>query len=243
MKNNRFFSYSGIGLASILQAGLGGNLSLPSQPMDHVPAASETQVISRANQTEARGRNALVIPLSSADVTLDGHCSEYSTALTQTYSDEGGGNGTVRVMHDGQYLYVCLNALPGTHSTRNFTVNLDPQGDGASYTWPQPNDYRLWVNILDGNRTSQRGTGQQGQWPEDSTLDPYWDARTIALRSGETGEFRIDLQSFGLTRRGLVFGLGLFHQWVMYQGDDYTWPEGTVWWDQPGTWQPVRLGR
>lgn len=185
---------------------------------------------------------ALGIPPMTGKPSVDGICSvdEYAGALVETFTDGNGQQATVYIAHDGFFLYVCMQAQPGTFPERFGSLYLDPQGDGSSYTYAQKNDYSLRVNIPGTTRSSYNGTGVANGYVLNSSLDSMWNGVSQASANGETVEWRVSISEIGFGNCGALFGMAVYHHWFSGTGDDFGWPSNQ-WFDQPRTWQLVYL--
>jgi uncharacterized repeat protein (TIGR01451 family) len=190
----------------------------------------------------------ITIPATTATVDVNGTCdaNEYGLAAVYTFTDIGSAAASVRLMHDNTYLYVCLVAPHGSYPTRFASLYLDPQGNGISYQFAQQYDYSLRVKIVGPSLLSMAGSGvANGYVPLNSPGVPdYWTGAATGAGVNDKNdvvEYRVNLKDFGLGICGSIFGLSVFHHWVVGgSGDDYGWPS-TQWFDQPRTWQLATL--
>jgi len=178
----------------------------------------------------------LVISAAQRPGIIDGLCTDdYVDATVVTFNDAGFSK-TVYLKHDNAYLYVCMIGAPGTPRDRFASVYLDTKNDKASVA--QADDDSLRVYITSNITKSLRGSGVPGGYIT-ATL-PGWEAKA-SLVSGqqESAEWKIPLALTGVGCKQ-NFGLAVHHQDVQVAGDDYGWPNGSVY-DQPKTWQEVSL--
>ncbi len=221
-------------------------LGLLAVPPADTFAAAPGQAGSSAS-TLADPLNVLSIPVTTKPPTLDGFCdqAEYGSAAAYLFDDGGGSrNGVVHLMHDENFLYVCMSGENGTLKERFTSLYLDPQGDGVSYTFAKANDYSLRAMIEGGALSSWHGSGI-GPYPdaylEDFDIGGSWTAQTSSTQ-GDQAEYRLALKGFNFNACGAVFGMAVYHHWFSGVGNDYGWPSNN-WYDQPRTWQLVTLDR
>ncbi len=183
----------------------------------------------------------LNIPQTDVPIKVDGQCNDaaYASAFSQTFTD-GGGSGTVLIVHTATKLIICMIGTAGTFSQRSGAVYLDPQGDGNTYTYAEKNDFRLQVGILSGANTSYQGTGVADGYVTDAAVAGFWSGSATADPKSDIVEYEIDLASFALGDCGQVFGLAVYHHAYAAIGDDYGWPSNKFY-DQPRTWQLLKL--
>ena len=202
------------------------------------PAAAH----SRAPQApDAPEQGVVEIPIID-EATVDAECAEYGAdALTDTITYPDGSTATIYMQHDSSNLYVCMEAPQGSFDERFGSVYLDPQGDGAGYTWAQEDDYGFWVNIPGTTRRSMRGNGSPNGWTMDASLDGIWDGQAATSEAGDVVEWRIE--TFSELDIGIcdIFGVAVYHHWFAAVGDDHGWPS-SQYFDQPRTWQSARIG-
>jgi uncharacterized repeat protein (TIGR01451 family) len=183
----------------------------------------------------------LAIPFApNANPAIDGVCEEYGSAVTTTFLDGDGKSATVYLMHDGDQLYVCMQASPGSFSDRFGSLYLDPQGDGSSYDFAKADDYSLRVKIPGTARSSLHGTGVANGYVLDASVDAFWDGAATASAAGDTVEYSVSAGRFKFGTCDRLFGLAVYHHWFAATGDDYGWPSNQ-WFDQPRTWQLAYL--
>jgi hypothetical protein len=213
-------------------------------------AAPQTAPAAQPQAAAASGATfpPLNIPEGLVTPTIDGVCnlSEYGTnsgASGYSFLDTGGASATINLMHDANWLYVCMVAPLGSYPDRFASLYLDPQGNGISYTFAQQDDYSLRVKIADSTQSSFRGSGVIGGWVDaGATVATYWNGAASSDAKFDYAEYRVSLKDFGLTLCGGIFGMAVYHHWVVAgSGDDYGWPSNQ-WYDQPRTWQLVTLG-
>ncbi|HEX7566934.1 MAG TPA: hypothetical protein VF355_00055, partial [Anaerolineaceae bacterium] len=174
----------------------------------------------------------------------DGACSqtEYNNGLFVNFPDgpSGTGTGSVYLVHDANYLYMCISSPMGSNPARFDSLYLDPQGDGTTYTYAQPDDYSLRLDYT-GGKTTFKGNGLVGGWQDSSAAgNSLW---TGASSTGnvDVAEYTLPLANFNINICSTIFGLAGYHHWFATTGDDYGWPSNHYY-DQPGTWQPMILG-
>jgi len=185
------------------------------------------------------------LPEGSTPPTLDGACgkSEYYGGLITGFTDgpSGTGTGIVYLLHDATNLYMCIQSPVGTDSARFDSLYLDPQGDGSTYTFANPNDFSLRLDF-DGNKNTFVGDGAANGWTDVSDPDNnLWKGLATTGSSGDVAEYLLPLANFNIYNCVTLFGIAGYHHWFSTTGDDYGWPSGQYF-DQPGTWQPVVLG-
>jgi hypothetical protein len=175
-------------------------------------------------------------------LTIDGICSqaEYSTSAAYSFVDIGNTVGTVYLVHDESYLYVCMVATKGTFASRFGSLYLDPQGNGTTYTYAQQDDFALRVVIPGNVRSSYRGSGVPNGYVNDPGVDTWWNGAATADKT-DMVEYKVNLKAFGLNICSSLFRMAVYHHWVQLVDDDYGWPSAKFF-DQPGTWQLVNLG-
>jgi uncharacterized repeat protein (TIGR01451 family) len=214
-------------LVLLLTTGLS---SAPAAPLAALPGAAAGGVLS--------------IPVSGVTPTLDAACADdYADAAALPYADLGGAAGKVSLKVAGDQLYVCVQAAPGSFKNRYGAVYLDPQGDGAGYTFAQKNDYALAAGVPGASDPASNGTfngtGVANGYVPNSDLSGVWEARTIATANNETFEYKISAGRFFI-KPCAIFGIAAYHHWVRDVGDDYGWPSNQYF-DQPRTWQLARI--
>jgi hypothetical protein len=184
----------------------------------------------------------LDIPSGKIPHEIDGVCGtdEYLEAVEVTFLDGDGKPATVKLVHDGDYLYVCMQAQPGTYDARFGRVYLDPQGDGASYVYARQDDRAFQVDVLNSARSSYRGSDVPNGWVADPASDSFWDGKATFDAQGETVEYRLSMGRLGFGECESLFGLAVYHHWFSAVGDDYGYPSNQ-WFDQPRTWSLARL--
>jgi hypothetical protein len=211
-----------------------------------LPAAHALPGANAAAQVEAAAlaprADPLGIPYSQLPSDVDGVCDlpgEYGDARVFNFTDAGQFQGQVFVKHNGELLYVCMMAAPGTLKERFASVYLDR--DNAAEKIAEADDYSLRAEILTNARTSLHGTGVPNGY-QPFQLDDWWAVATSEKQ--DTAEFGILLRDVSLELGGGLcnarFGLAVYHHWVADQGDDYGMPSNQYF-DQPTTWQPVIL--
>ena len=173
-----------------------------------------------------------VIPYSANPPTIDGSCSEYTDALTLTFSEQSATSngipetatvGILLCLHDGQ------SPAPMPAGLLRFTWHSDNGKEAVS----QSEDLSLRVDILTDNASAYRGTGVANGYVTDPSITGW----TAAASSGnnDTTEWKIPLSLVSNTGRH-VFGIAVYHHWVTGVGNDYGWPSNQYF-DAPGTWQ------
>lgn len=192
---------------------------------------------SPAGQVDSGG--ILSIPLNQTTPTIDGSCTEYAGGVSETFDDGNGKSGIVYLMHDGDYLYVCIAAQRGTNPERFASLYLDPNGNGSNYIFAQQDDYAFHTSLT-GALTSLRGSGVANGYVPDPSLDP--NVQTAANITDFDGfEYRLDLHGLEFGYNCNLFGIATYHHQFSFFGDDYGWP-ANQWFDQPRTWQLAQLG-
>ena len=186
----------------------------------------------------------MTIPEVAAGVspTLDGSCSqtEYN-GVNKSFPDGGGGTGYIYLVHDADFLYVCIVSPAGTYSTRFDSLYLDPKGDGPASTYAQQDDFSLRLDFAKFLKTSMRGNGLINGWQDTSTADnSLWNGASTTNANGDTAEYALPLQNFNINVCSTIFRLAGYHHWFAGIGNDYGWPSNQYF-DQPGTWQPMQL--
>ena len=183
----------------------------------------------------------LDIPLTDTSIKVDGKCddSAYASAVSQTFTD-GGGSGTVFIVHTATKLIVCMIGTAGTFSNRSGSVYLDPQGDGSTYTYAQKIDYRLQVGITSGTNASFHGTDVADGYLPDVAVPGFWTGSATTDLKNDIVEYEFDLAGFGIGSCGQIFGLAVYHHDVAAAGNSYGMPSN-MYYDQPRTWQLMKL--
>jgi hypothetical protein len=181
------------------------------------------------------------LPASENSPKVDGVCdkAEYSSGVSATFTDgpNGTGTGTVFMAHDDTNLYVCISSPLGSNQARFDSLYLDPTGDGANFA--QPDDHALRLNFSSG-KSSFIGNGLAGGWQDVSGTDnALWNG-SASTGSVDVAEYSLPLIKFNL-KVCSTFRLAAYHHWFAATSNDYGWPTAQYY-DQPGTWQPVRLG-
>jgi uncharacterized repeat protein (TIGR01451 family) len=182
----------------------------------------------------------LDIPEIQFTPQIEGDCAEYEQVAHKasfTYAD--GSTAIVYLAHNSGILYICMEGKEGSFDDRFASVYLDPQGDGAGYTFAQQDDYGLYVEIPSTGRRTVRGTGVAGGWVNHSPLDGAWSAAGAVTGSGDAAEWSVSTSRFEIDVCN-IFGIAVYHHWLTGVGDDYGWPSNQ-WFDQPRTWQPARM--
>lgn len=203
------------------------------------PQDSPTHSTNNNPANEVDGGGLLTIPYYQTPPTIDGICSEYAGAVAETFIDGNGQTSTVYLMHNLDYLYVCISAQPGSNPERFASLYLDPNGDGSNYIFAQQNDMAFHTSTT-GALTSLRGSGVANGYQPDPSLDQY--IQTAAdLSNGDGFEYRLDLHGLEFGYNCNLFGIATYHHQFSVMGDDYGWPS-SQWFDQPRTWQLAQLG-
>lgn len=209
-----------------------------------LPAAfASTQMpATNASRAQTAPDGVLGIPSGKIPHVIDGICGtdEYLEAVEVTFTDGNGKPATVRLVHDGDNLYVCMQAQPGSFDGRFGRLYLDPQGDGSSYVYARQDDLAFQVDVLDSARSSYRGSDVPNGWLSDPTLNPFWEGAATFDAQGETVEYSLSLGRLGFGDCDRLFGLAAYHHWFSAVGDDYGWPSNQ-WFDQPRTWSLAHL--
>ena len=203
------------------------------------PPKSASNSINASPSAQVDGGGILTIPYNQTPPTLDGSCTEYAGAVSQTFTDGNGKSGIVYLMHNGVNLYVCIAAQTGTNPERFASLYLDPQGDGSNYIFAQQDDFAFHTSLT-GARTSYRGSGVANGYLVDPSLDPQWAAAANVGAGGDGFEYSLQFDGLGFGSGCRLFGISTYHHWFAYTGDDYGWPSNQ-WFDQPRTWQLARL--
>lgn len=183
----------------------------------------------------------LDIPPTQLTPEIEGDCAEYEgVAAERTFNYADGSTGTVYLMHNSGILYVCMEGQQGSFERRFGSVYLDPQGDGATYTFAEKDDYGLYTEIVNQGRNTVMGSGVADGWVDASaTFDQFWFGTGADTGAGDAVEWRISTGRFGIGVCDL-FGIAVYHHWFAAMGDDYGWPSNQ-WFDQPRTWQSARM--
>ncbi len=210
----------------------------PTNPYP-VDSISSSAPIPASPRDKAGGSGILTIPLATAIPVIDGQCTEYAGALVAYYDDGNSTTGTIYLVHNGGYLYVCVTGQPGTYTERFASLYLDQAGDGSSYIYAQQDDYAFHTS-LSGELSSYQGTDMPDGYILDPGLDQY--VLTAAnLTQFDGFEYRLDLQGLDFGYNCNLFGLAFYHHWFAFPKDDYGWPTNQYY-DQPRTWQLLQLG-
>lgn len=179
------------------------------------------------------------IPYSQTTVNVDGLCDadEYGGANRLFYNyAPGGPQGVIRMQHDGNNLYVCVQGIAGTYDDRFFRVYID--SDNGKEPYAERDDYAFQADVLSAANSSYVGTGV----PDGYVPFPFvgWLAATdVVSGQAESAEFSIPAEM--LTRHcGQRFGIAVYHHWLTAVGDDYGWPSN-MYFDQPHTWAEALL--
>jgi uncharacterized repeat protein (TIGR01451 family) len=191
----------------------------------------------RADAVE-KAAASLTIPEAKNPVVVDGRCDpaspEYSDALMQTFMYPTGFQGRVYLKHDAHNLYVCMVGMMGGNAQRFAGVYLDT--DNGKEVWAEADDLALQAWIVTSANQGYIGTGVQNGYVPMSL--PGWFAKT-STGNFDLAEYSIPLQLTG-GLCGKPFGMAVHHLSVNQSGDDYGWPDKSVF-DQPQTWQEVTL--
>lgn len=167
-------------------------------------------------------------------ITLDGDCqrTEWTGAASYPFADLNGFIGAVRLRHDQDSLYVCVQGIAGTFVQRFFGVYVDT--DNGREQFAQAEDVAYRVRVVDDALSRLTGNGQGGYT---AGAPAGFDAGAAALQAGDSAEFAIDVDQLPC---GQTFGLGVYHQSITDQTVDYGWPAR----ESPGspaTWVAARL--
>jgi hypothetical protein len=248
MQTQLFSLLSRLFMMTSLLAGL-----LFGGPADSVkpvtPNDSPGNPVSASAPAAVSAASLLTIPEVAAGTSspkANGDCSptEYTGALVVGFTDGPGGTGSGQVflIHDANYLYMCIVSPVGTDPARFDSLYLDPQGDGTTYTYAKENDFSLRLDFgVPSSKSTFRGNGLIGGWQDSSAADnSLWDGRA-STGNFDMAEYSLPLANFNISVCNTIFGLAGYHHWFSYTGDDYAWPS-SKYYDQPGTWQPVVLG-
>ncbi len=173
----------------------------------------------------------------------NGACSqaEYFNGLFADFPDGPGGTGTghMYLLHDANYLYVCIISPMGSFATRYDSLYLDPQGDGSTYNYAQPDDFSLRLDYT-GGKTTFKGNGLAAGWQESLNDNSLWSG-VSTTGNFDIAEYSLPLANFNINVCSSIIRLAGYHHWFADYGNDYGWPSNQ-WYDQPGTWQPLQLG-
>jgi len=185
------------------------------------------------------------VPVGVGSPKADGACTkaEYVSGLFVDFADGPGGIGTgsVYLVHDANYLYMCITSPMGTDKARFDSLYVDPQGDGTTYTFAQQDDLSLRLDYaIPTNQTTFRGTGVINGWQDSSAADNSLWSGAATTGNFDVAEYTLPLANFKINVCSTIFGLAGYHHWFSGTGDDYGWPSNHYF-DQPGTWQPVVL--
>jgi hypothetical protein len=210
-------------------------------------AVSLDEPASTGLQTAVSAPLILPIPEVAAGVSspsVDGACdtTEYSSGWVETFIDgpdvPGTGIGYVYLVHDADYMYVCIISPKGSLETRFDSLYVDPQGDGSTYTYAQDDDYSLRLDFT-GGKTSFRGNGLISGWTDSSIYDNSIWSGAASTSVSDITEYRLFLPKFGLSVCS-TFRLAGYHHHFAFSGNDYGWTSNQYY-DQPGTWRQVLL--
>lgn len=205
-------------------------LIAPSSALSYEPAAPEVP-------TQAP---VIEIPPIQSTPDIEGDCAEYQgVAFESTFNYADGSTATVYLMHNNGTLFVCMEGEEGTFDDRFASVYLDPQGDGAGYTFAQQDDYGFYVEIPGSGSRAVHGTGVANGWVNASGLGGTWSGVGVVTGAGDAAEWSISAGRFEIDVCNL-FGVAVYHHWFAAVGDDYGWPSNE-WFDQPRTWQLARM--
>ncbi len=177
------------------------------------------------------------VPIGVPAPVVDGACNklEYSTGFSASFNDASQVTGSVFLVQDSQYLYVCVTGAAGQKNDRFYAVYLSTQNKTVGFAGPT--DYALDVDIPSGAQTSGVGTGIGNYTP--ATI-PGWSA-VPASGNADSAEYSIPLALTG-GACGDNFRIAVYHHRPFNQGVDYGWP-GNQWYDQPGTWMEAVLSQ
>lgn len=198
--------------------------------------------LSRAPAEPAEPTQAPVVDIPPVQITpdIEGDCAEYQgVAFEDTFNYADGTTGTVYLMHNDGTLFVCMEGEEGTFDDRFASVYLDPQGDGASYTFAQQDDYGLYVEIPGSGSRTVHGTGVANGWVDSPGQSGFWSGEGVVTGAGDAAEWSVSAGRFEIDVCDL-FGVAVYHHWLTDVGDDYGWPS-SQWFDQPRTWQMARM--
>lgn len=200
--------------------------------------------LSYAPQAPAAPAQSAVIDIPPIQTTpqIDGDCADYEgNAFTDTFAYADGTTATIYLAHNTTTgtLYACIEGEEGSFDDRFAGVYLDPQGDGAGYTYAQQDDYGLYVEISSTGTGTVRGSGLANGWVDASAQDAFWSGTGVVTGAGDAAEWSINAGRFDIQACDL-FGIAVYHHWFAAVGDDYGWPS-SQWFDQPRTWQTARM--
>ena len=240
MKTSNFSLPSRLFLISSLVAGLLFNGPVaaagPNSPAAPVPAGSHSAAA-----------NLLTIPAVANGVSspkANGVCdkTEYADGLFVTFADgpDAKGTGEVYLIHDDNYLYMCITSPVGFYPARFDSLYLDPQGNGTTYTYAQQDDFSLRLNYT-GGKSTFIGNGLIGGWQDVSNPDNGLWSGVASSDTSDVAEYEMPLANFNIHVCSTIFRLAGYHHHFAGSGNDYGWPSNQYY-DQPGTWQPLVLG-
>src|SRR5262249_22595194 len=146
----------------------------------------------------------LVVPRGTP-ATLDAACLDYADGVSDTFVDAGGATAVVHFKHDGDSLWVCVEAARGSRTDRTLTLYLDPGAGGGAV--PAPDDAALEMRVTDGTRTSRRGDGAPGAYVPRPGLDQLWNGISGVARAGDRAEYRLSLTGLQLGTCGSALGI------------------------------------
>lgn len=181
----------------------------------------------------------IVITRTTTAHAVDGNCADYAPASALPMVD--GNNQPVAdvfLVHNIDNLFVCVRAIPGQLYEHWIEVYLDPNGDGTTYTYAQPNDWGLRLQVINTTASNEVGNGQ-GQYLAMPMVDD-WQGQATTTAQSESAEFGIAVRPWQLGECGQPFGLAVFYHWNRAVGDDAALPS-TAAYNQPSTWITATL--
>lgn len=183
--------------------------------------------------------NPIVIARTTNTLGVDGNCADYDPASALLMVDANQNKiADVFLVHNIDKLFVCVRAIPGQLYEHWIEVYLDPNGDGAAFTYAQPNDWGLRVQVVNAAPSNEVGDGQ-GQYLT-MPLVADWQGQATSTAQSETAEFGIAVRPWQLGECGRPFGLAVFYHWGRAVGDDASVPI-TATYNQPSTWMTATL--
>jgi hypothetical protein len=179
----------------------------------------------------------LAIPLGAAPL-LDGSCDDagYAAATQVQLAPYGGAiQATVRLVRSADHLWACFSGLQKGAADPGAFAGLRADVNHSRDALAQSSDYGFFVGE-DGDVFTVAGNGaggftaagQEGLHAQIGVQQNTW-----------SGELRIAAAALGGWDK--LVGLRLGHYWVGFQGDDYAWPQRSVF-NQPNTWATTALG-
>jgi hypothetical protein len=192
----------------------------------------------------------LAIPKGASVGTLDGYCGDYEDAVEVKYVDApfpgttAPNTGTIYLKHDDSYLYICMQATPGTNAERYASVYLDPQGDGATYDFAKENDFALRAFLPFSETLTLHGTNTGG-YDVFPSGDVFWEAKIPDPQTpnGDFVEYKISYGRFFI-EQCVPIRIAVYHHDVLAPTlsatNTWGWPSADGF-DRPATWQLAYL--